>query len=85
MQQPNKRYKIAIDGHDYVITGPGSKELIQTAQHLLNQQLNHLKEVNPQLSEVQRANLVAFNAIADQINKQAELDDVLNNKGSEHK
>jgi hypothetical protein len=41
---------------------------------LVNEQIEYLKEVNPKLSALQRANLVAFNAVADQIEKQKEVE-----------
>ncbi|BAP86035.1 cell division protein ZapA [Paucilactobacillus hokkaidonensis JCM 18461] len=69
----NKRYKINIDGQEYTIAGPGSKEHVLAAQQLVNDQIDHLKEVNPELDSLQRANLVAFNAVADQISKQQEI------------
>ncbi|MFZ2353182.1 cell division protein ZapA [Paucilactobacillus nenjiangensis] len=70
----NRRYKINLDGQDYTISGPGEPDLIVAAQNLVNEQINHLKEVNPKLDDVQRANLVAFNAVADQIKMQKDLD-----------
>lgn len=76
MSQQAKRYKVKIDGNEYIIAGPGSQALIDAAQQLLNEQYAHIKKENPELSELQRANLVAFNAVADQINKQAELNRV---------
>ncbi|CUS26550.1 hypothetical protein FC70_GL000452 [Paucilactobacillus oligofermentans DSM 15707 = LMG 22743] len=70
----NKRYKIQLDGREYVISGPGESDLIVAAQNLVNEQIDHLKEVNPQLDDIQRANLVAFNAVADQIKMQRDLE-----------
>ncbi|WP_137597520.1 cell division protein ZapA [Paucilactobacillus kaifaensis] len=72
----NKRYKIKIDGEEYTIAGPGSQKEVLAAQQLVNEQIDHLKEVNPELSALQRANLVAFNAVADQISKQQEINQI---------
>lgn len=69
----NKRYKIKIDNEEYTIAGPGSVDHIRAAEQLVNEQLEYLKQVNPQLTPLQRANLLAFNAVADQITKQQEL------------
>jgi Uncharacterized protein conserved in bacteria len=69
-----KRYKIEIDGETYTIAGPGSAEHVKIAEQLVNEQIEYLKEVNPKLSALQRANLVAFNAVADQIEKQKEVE-----------
>lgn len=72
----SKRYKIKIDGEEYTIAGPGSRKEVLAAQRLVNEQIEYLKEVNPELSALQRANLVAFNAVADQINKQQEINQI---------
>lgn len=68
-----RRYKITIDGETYTISGPGSEAHVQAAEQLVNEQIAYLKEANPKLSALQRANLVAFNAVADQIEKQKEV------------
>ncbi|KIS03181.1 cell division protein ZapA [Paucilactobacillus wasatchensis] len=72
----NKRFKINIDGQEYTIMGPGSKEQILAAQQLVNEQFEHLKKEAPELNSLQRSNLVAFNAVADQISKQQEIDQI---------
>ncbi|KRM13451.1 cell division protein ZapA [Paucilactobacillus suebicus] len=71
-----KRYKIKIDNEEYTIAGPGSLEQVRAAEQLVNEQLHFLKNNNPDLTPLQRANLLAFNAVSDRINKQKELNNV---------
>jgi len=73
MATSKRRFKAEIDGHDYTIIGNASDRHMQTVTRMMNEQIVQLKKLAPDLSDQAIATLIAFNAISDQVDKQAEL------------
>ncbi|VDG19221.1 cell division protein ZapA [Lactiplantibacillus mudanjiangensis] len=73
MAASKRRFKAEIDGHDYTIIGSASDRHMQTVTNMMNEQIATLKKLSPDLTSEQIAILLAFNAISDQVDKQAEL------------
>lgn len=73
MSSPKTRYKANIDGQTYTIIGHESKEHMDLVVRLVNEQLNEIKSLSPQIDNEQAAILVSVNAISDQIKKQAKI------------
>ncbi|MFC6181119.1 cell division protein ZapA [Lactiplantibacillus daowaiensis] len=73
MAASKRRFKAEIDGHDYTIIGSASDRHMQTVTKMMNDQITALKKLSPNLTSEQIAILLAFNAISDQVDKQAEL------------
>lgn len=68
-----KRYKAVIDHQTYTIIGPQSTHHMDMVTQLVNDQLNELHRLSPQMEKEQAAILMAVNAISDQLTKQEEL------------
>ncbi|AYJ39114.1 cell division protein ZapA [Lactiplantibacillus paraplantarum] len=73
MTANKRRFKAEIDGHTYTIIGTASDRHMQTVTRMMNEQVTQLKKLAPDLSDTEIAMLLAFNAISDQVDKQAEL------------
>ncbi|CAM3033407.1 cell division protein ZapA [Lactiplantibacillus plajomi] len=73
MTETKRRFKAEIDGKTYTIIGTASDRHMQTVTRMMNEQIDELKKLAPNLSDQQVATLLAFNAISDQVDKQAEL------------
>ncbi|RRK11105.1 cell division protein ZapA [Lactiplantibacillus garii] len=73
MTANKRRFKAEIDGHTYTIIGTASDRHMQTVTRMMNEQIKQLKKLAPDLSDQEVATLLAFNAISDQVDKQAEL------------
>lgn len=73
MSSPKTRYKANIDGQTYTIIGHESKEHMDLVVRLVNEQLNEIKSLSPQIDNEQAAILVSVNAISDQLKKQANI------------
>ncbi|AVK60716.1 cell division protein ZapA [Lactobacillus sp. CBA3606] len=73
MTANKRRFKAEIDGHTYTIIGSASDRHMQTVTRMMNDQIEQLKKLAPDLSDQEIATLLAFNAISDQVDKQAEL------------
>ncbi|WP_048000109.1 cell division protein ZapA [Lactiplantibacillus herbarum] len=73
MTADKRRFKAEIDGHTYTIIGTASDRHMQTVTRMMNEQINQLKKLAPDMSDQEIATLLAFNAISDQVDKQAEL------------
>ncbi|WP_248628239.1 cell division protein ZapA [uncultured Enterococcus sp.] len=73
MSSPKTRYKANIDGQSYTIIGHESKEHMDLVVRLVNEQLNEIKSLSPQIDNEQAAILVSVNAISDQLKKQAKI------------
>lgn len=73
MTAEKRRFKAKIDGHTYTIIGTASDRHMQTVTRMMNEQIEQLKKLAPDLSDQDVATLLAFNAISDQVDKQAEL------------
>ncbi|MFC6164060.1 cell division protein ZapA [Lactiplantibacillus dongliensis] len=73
MTASKRRFKATIDGHAYTIIGSASDQHMQTVTEMMNTQIKQLRKLSSDLSNEQIAILLAFNAISDQVDKQAEL------------
>jgi len=73
MAASKRRFKADIDGQTYTIIGNASDRHMQTVTAMMNTQIKQLKKLSPDLTSEQIATLLAFNAISDQVDKQAEL------------
>ena len=73
MATSKRRFKAEIDGHTYTIIGSASDRHMETVTRMMNEQIEQLKKLAPDLSDQAIATLLAFNAISDQVDKQAEL------------
>ncbi|KRM74659.1 cell division protein FtsZ [Secundilactobacillus collinoides] len=69
-----RRFKAVIDGQSYTIVGNKTEAHMQAVTELMNQQLDQLKKLAPSMTKQEAATLLAFNAISDQLDKAAELD-----------
>ncbi len=69
----NKRFKAMIDNRQYTIVGDKSSQHMTAVIELVNQQLEQLKEIAPELSVVDRSVLMAVNAISDQLSKEQQI------------
>ncbi|MCY9807327.1 cell division protein ZapA [Lentilactobacillus senioris] len=67
MADNKRRFKTEIDGKTYILVGAGTQEHMQAVSDLLNEQLAELKEAAPQITDKDRAILLAFNAISKQL------------------
>lgn len=73
MSSPKTRYKANIDGQTYTIIGHESKEHMDLVVRLVNEQLNEIKSLSPQIDNEHAAILASVNAISDQLKKQAKI------------
>ncbi|MBG9980171.1 cell division protein ZapA [Facklamia sp. DSM 111018] len=64
------RYKAEIAGKIYTIVGDRPSQHLDAVVDLLNQQLEQLGQLDPNLSREDRSILMAINAISDQISKE---------------
>lgn len=71
-----RRFKITIDGLDYIIIGKSSGEQMRAVAKITQQQLNQLRELMPNLTPQRASILVALNAVSDQLKKQEEIDEL---------
>ena len=67
MSEEKRRFKAVIGGKTYTIIGPGSEQHFMTVTQLLNERLDQVKVLAPDLSAEEQAILVAFNAVSDQV------------------
>lgn len=68
-----KRFKAKIAGKDYTIVGSLPATHLNTVVDLVNQQINQLTELAPDLSDADRCVLMAVNAISDQFVKEKRI------------
>ncbi|KAF1303969.1 MULTISPECIES: cell division protein ZapA [Enterococcus] len=73
MATEKKRYKAVIANQTYTIIGRESNRHMDTVTKLVNEQLNEIRAMSPQIDTEQAAILLAVNAISDQLKKQEEL------------
>lgn len=76
MSDQKTRYKATIDGQNYTIIGHESKVHMDLVVRLVNEQLNEIKALSPQIDGEQAAILACVNAISDQVKKQERLLDL---------
>lgn len=62
-----KRYKANINGKEFTVVGTESAVHMKLVTDTVNQRLKDLQELAPQLSDEDRAILLAINAVSDQI------------------
>ena len=67
MTEEKRRFKAVIGGKAYTISGPGSEQHFLTVTKLLNERLDQVKTLAPDLTAEEQAVLVAFNAVSDQV------------------
>ncbi|MDO4432254.1 MAG: cell division protein ZapA [Aerococcaceae bacterium] len=81
-----RRYKATIAGKSYTIVGTRSELHMNAVTELVNQQLQQLEELAPDLSIADRCVLMAINAVSDQLAKErriVELEQQLQSKKTE--
>lgn len=69
-----ERLKVNLNGHVYTFVGRSSLSNMQATAHLLQQQLQQIKRLSPDVSNENAAILLAYNAISNQLKLQNELD-----------
>ena len=79
MSEQVRRFKEEIDGQTYTVIGKHSPEHMKAVVDTVEEQLNQIKEMMPSLSKEKAAILIALNAVSDQLEKQAQLNQ-LNDK-----
>lgn len=67
MSEEKRRFKAVIGDKAYTIIGPGSEQHFLTVTKLLNERLDQVKKLSPDLTAEEQAILVAFNAVSDQV------------------
>lgn len=85
MATEKKRYKAVIANQTYTIIGRESNRHMDIVTKLVNEQLNEIKALSPQIDTEQAAILLAINAISDQLKKQEELLKLQKKQGELHK
>lgn len=73
MAVQKKRYKAVIDQQTYTIIGTQSTQHMDMVTQLVNDQLQELYALAPQMEKEQAVILMAVNAISDQLMKQEEI------------
>lgn len=71
--EDKRRFKALINGKEYTIVGHKSAQHLNAVVDLLNNQLDQLGEIDPNLSVADRSILIAVNAISDQLAKEYEI------------
>ena len=67
MSEEKRRFKAVIGDKAYTIIGTGSEQHFLTVTKLLNERLDQVKKLAPDLTAEEQAILVAFNAVSDQV------------------
>ena len=67
MSEEKRRFKAVIGDKACTIIGPGSEQHFLTVTKLLNERLDQVKKLAPDLTAEEQAILVAFNAVSDQV------------------
>ena len=73
MTEQKKRYKAVIANQSYTIIGRESKEHMDMVTRLVNDQLLEIMQLSPQTDQEQASDLLAINAVSDQLKKQEQL------------
>ncbi|MGY3742996.1 cell division protein ZapA [Leuconostoc inhae] len=76
IQNEKKHYKANLAGKKYTISGNASLPHFKATETLFNKQLVQIKTVAPNLSQADQTVLLTFNALSDQLYKQAEIDEL---------
>lgn len=69
----NNRFKATIDQRPYTIVGDKPTQHMTAVIEIVNQQLEQLKAMAPELSVVDRSILMAVNAVSDQLTKEQQI------------
>lgn len=69
----NLRFKATIAGKEYTIVGQKSPQHLNTVVDIVNNQLEQLMELAPELSTADRSILMSVNAISDQLIKEQHI------------
>ena len=80
MSEEKRRFKAVIGDKAYTIIGPGSEQHFLTVTKLLNERLDQVKKLAPDLTAEEQAILVAFNAVSDQVKLLAAQQDLSDQK-----
>jgi len=67
------RYKAIVAGQTYTIIGEESKQHMDMVTALVNEQLNEITSLLPEITQEKAAMLLAINAVSDQLKKQEAL------------
>ncbi|MEG1503206.1 MAG: cell division protein ZapA [Enterococcus sp.] len=67
------RYKAIVAGQTYTIIGQESKQHMDMVTALINEQLNEIMSLSPDITEEKASILLAINAVSDQLKKQEAL------------
>lgn len=67
------RYKAVVAGQTYTIIGQESKQHMDMVTAVVNEQLEEILALSPEITQEKAAMLLAINAISDQIKKQEAL------------
>ncbi|MBO0411592.1 cell division protein ZapA [Enterococcus hulanensis] len=67
------RYKAIVAGQTYTIIGQESKQHMDMVTALVNEQLNEIMSLSPEITQEKAAMLLAINAVSDQLKKQEAL------------
>ena len=73
-QNDKRQYQANLAGKNYTISGHASLPHFKATETLLNKQMTQIKTVAPKLAPLDQAILLTFNALSDQLYKQAEVD-----------
>lgn len=73
MAQEKKRYKAVVANQNYTIIGIESKRHMDMVTKLVNDQLNEIKDLSPQIDNEQAAILLSINSVSDQLKKQEQI------------
>ena len=73
MAKAKIRYKAVIANQSYTIIGQESSQHMDRVTKLVNQQLEDIRQLSPQISEEEAAILLSINALSDQLKKQEEI------------
>ncbi|HEY4400288.1 MAG TPA: cell division protein ZapA [Lactobacillaceae bacterium] len=73
-QQNQRRVSVELAGKTYWIKGDASVAHFRATEQLVNQQLQQIQTVAPQLSFSDQTLLLTFNVLSDQLKKQAEVE-----------
>ena len=67
------RYKAIVADQTYTIIGQESKQHMDMVTALVNEQLNEIMSLSPEITQEKAAMLLAINAVSDQLKKQEAL------------
>ena len=72
MEEQKRRFKAVIGDHAYTIVGPASTAHFQAVTAMLNERLDQIHRLDPDISTEDAAVLLAFNALSDAVKIKAQ-------------